>query len=73
MICGGVAAGTPREVIDRLYHTTAVALADPAVRKALTDLGVDIVGSSPAEFAAYIAREIPKWSAVVKAAGARLD
>src|SRR5436305_12079024 len=47
-------AGTPREVIDKLYHTTAVALEDPAVRKALGDLGVDIVGSSPKEFAAYI-------------------
>src|SRR4029077_2709531 len=66
-------AGTPRDVIDKLYHTTAVALADPAVRKALTDLGVEIIGSSPKEFAAYITAEIPKWSAVVKAAGARLD
>src|SRR2546421_3761017 len=66
-------AGTPREMIDKLYHTTAVALADPEVRKALGDLGVDIVGSSPREFAAYIKAEIPKWSAVVKAAGARLD
>jgi tripartite-type tricarboxylate transporter receptor subunit TctC len=66
-------AGTPRDVIDKLYHTTAVALADPAVRKALTDLGVEIAGSSPKEFAAYIQSEIPKWSAVVKAAGARLD
>src|SRR5256885_12260126 len=68
-----VPAGTPREVIDKLYHTTAVALDDPAVRKALGDLGVDIAGSSPKEFAAYIQAEIPKWSAVVKAAGARLD
>ena len=66
-------AGTPREVIDKLYYTTAVALDDPEVRKALGDLGVDIVGSSPKEFAAYIAAEIPKWSAVVKAAGARID
>ena len=66
-------AGTPRDVIDKLYHATAVALADPEVRKALGDLGVDIVGSSPKEFAAYIQAEIPKWRAVVKAAGARLD
>src|SRR5256714_3847022 len=66
-------AGTPREVIDRLYHATAMALDDPAMRKALGDLGVDIVGSSPKEFAGYIQIEIPKWNAVVKAAGARLD
>jgi tripartite-type tricarboxylate transporter receptor subunit TctC len=66
-------AGTPKEVIDKLYHATAVALRDPEVRKALTDLGVDLVGSSPQEFAAYISRETPKWSAVVKAAGARIE
>ena len=66
-------AGTPKDVIDALYHATATALNDPDTRKALGDLGVDIVGSSPKEFAAYIKAEIPKWSAVVKAAGARLD
>jgi tripartite-type tricarboxylate transporter receptor subunit TctC len=37
------------------------------------DLGVDIVGSTPKEFDAYIKAEIPKWAAVVKASGARLD
>jgi tripartite-type tricarboxylate transporter receptor subunit TctC len=66
-------AGTPKGVIDALYHATATALNDPDTRKALGDLGVDLVGSSPQEFAAYIKAEIPKWSAVVKAAGARLD
>lgn len=66
-------AGTPREIVDTLYHATATALDDPDVRRVLTDLGVDIANSSPAEFAAYIKAEIPKWSAVVKAAGARLD
>jgi tripartite-type tricarboxylate transporter receptor subunit TctC len=66
-------AATPRDVIEKLYHTCAVALADPQVRKGLSDLGVDVVGSSPKAFAAYIEAEIPKWSAVVKAAGARLD
>ena len=36
-------------------------------------LGVDIVGNTPEEFAAYIKAEIPKWTAIVKASGARLD
>jgi tripartite-type tricarboxylate transporter receptor subunit TctC len=66
-------AGTPPEIIAALHRATVAALNDPVTRKALGDLGVDIVGSSPAEFAAYIKAEIPKWSAVVKAAGARLD
>jgi tripartite-type tricarboxylate transporter receptor subunit TctC len=66
-------AGTPQEITAKLYRAAIAALADPETRKALGDLGVDIVGSSPAEFSAYIKSEIPKWSAVVKAAGARLD
>jgi tripartite-type tricarboxylate transporter receptor subunit TctC len=66
-------AGTSKEIIGTLHHATSLALNDAAVRKSLTDLGVDIIGGSPQEFAAYITAEIPKWNAVVKASGARLD
>jgi tripartite-type tricarboxylate transporter receptor subunit TctC len=66
-------AGTPKDIIDALNRATRAALADPEVRKALGDLGVDIAGSSPQEFAATIKSEIPKWRAVVTAAGAKLD
>src|SRR5262245_31261634 len=66
-------AATPNDVIETLHRATVAALHDPAVRKALGELGVDLAGSSPAEFAAYIEAEIPKWRAVVQAAGARLD
>ena len=66
-------AGASKDVIGALHYGTVTALNDPAVRKSLTDLGVDIVGNSPKEFDAYIKAEIPKWSAVVKASGARLE
>ena len=49
------------------------ALKDPVTRKALMDLGVDIVGNAPKEFETYIKSEIPKWTAVVKSSGARID
>jgi tripartite-type tricarboxylate transporter receptor subunit TctC len=68
-----VPAGTPQGVIDALNRATVAALNDPNVRKALGELGVDIAGTSPAEFAAYIKTEIPKWRAVVTAAGAKID
>jgi len=68
-----VPARTPRDVVVRLHQATVEALNDPAVRKSLIDLGVDIVGNSPEEFAAYIKAEIPKWTAIVKASGATLD
>jgi tripartite-type tricarboxylate transporter receptor subunit TctC len=66
-------AGTPKEVIDILNRATIEALKDPAVRKSLTDLGVDIAGTSPEEFAAYIKSEIPKWAAVIEASGAQVE
>ena len=64
---------TPKDVVATLHRATVAALADAAVRKALGDLGVDIVGNTPEEFTAYIKAEIPKWTAIVKASGATLD
>jgi tripartite-type tricarboxylate transporter receptor subunit TctC len=64
---------TPKEVVATLHRATVAALNDAAVKKQLGDLGVDIVGSTPEEFAAYIKSEIPKWTAIVKASGATLE
>ena len=66
-------AHTPKDVIVRLNGALGAALDDPGVRTSLADLGVDIIGGSPEDFAAYIHAEIPKWTAIVKASGARLD
>jgi tripartite-type tricarboxylate transporter receptor subunit TctC len=66
-------AGTSNEVIGTLHFAVATALNDPAVKKSLMDLGVDVIGSTPKEFDAYIKAEIPKWSAVIKASGAQLE
>ena len=66
-------AGTPPDVIETLHRATVAALKDVETRKHLVDLGVEIAGYSPEEFAAYIRREIPKWTAVVKVSGARLE
>jgi tripartite-type tricarboxylate transporter receptor subunit TctC len=64
---------TPRDIVARLHRATVEALNDEMVRKSLNDLGVDIVGNTPEEFAAYIKAEIPKWTAIVRASGAKLD
>ncbi len=66
-------AATPREVIGRLHAAGEATLKDAAVAKQLTDLGVDIIGGSPESFGKYIAEEIPKWTAVVKASGAKME
>lgn len=66
-------AGTPKDVIAALHQATAATVNDPGVRKALTDLGVDVVGGTPEELRAYLKSEIPKWAQVVKASGAKVD
>jgi tripartite-type tricarboxylate transporter receptor subunit TctC len=68
-----VPAGTPRDIVVTLNQTTNAALKSPDVQKSLADLGVDIIGGSSEEFGAYIKSEIPKWTAIVKASGAKLD
>jgi tripartite-type tricarboxylate transporter receptor subunit TctC len=66
-------AGTPPQIIAALHRAAIAALNDPEVSSSLKQLGVDIVGDTPEEFAAYIKAEIPKWAAVIKASGATLD
>jgi tripartite-type tricarboxylate transporter receptor subunit TctC len=66
-------ARTPREIVTTLNRALVATLDDPVVKKSLADLGVDIIGGTPEEFAAYIKSEIPKWTAIVKASGAKLD
>jgi tripartite-type tricarboxylate transporter receptor subunit TctC len=62
-------AGTPPAIIDKVHRETVRVLALPDVRKRLEELGLDVIGSSPAEFAALIAKEIPEWAKVIKEAG----
>ena len=61
--------GTPRMVIERLHQESvrAVRLQDTRDRFAVE--GLEPVGSTPDEFAAYIASEMSKWGKVIKAAG----
>ncbi len=66
-------ARTPKEIVATLNRALAATLDDPAVKKSLGDLGVDIIGGTPEDFAAYIKSEIPKWTAIIKASGAKLD
>jgi tripartite-type tricarboxylate transporter receptor subunit TctC len=66
-------AGTPPAIIDTLHGALVAALADPDVQQKLAALGVDIGPDSPGEFAAYIKAEIPKWAAIIKASGAKVE
>jgi tripartite-type tricarboxylate transporter receptor subunit TctC len=66
-------AGTPQVVIDKLHRETARVLAQGDVRRRMAELGVDLIGNTPAEFAAVIKAEIPQWAAVIKGAGIKAN
>jgi tripartite-type tricarboxylate transporter receptor subunit TctC len=66
-------ANTSKDVVAALHGAISGTLTDPQSRKALTDLGIDIVNSSPEQLRAYIRSEIPKWAEVVKASGATVN
>lgn len=66
-------AGTPPAVVKKILETTVNTLKAPDVHQRLLDGGYIPVGSTPAEFGAFIKSEMIKWAKVVKASGATLD
>ena len=68
-----VAAGTPREVVDRINSALNAALNDPAVRERLKNAGLEPVGGSPEQFTQLIQNESTKWAPIIQRSGARID
>lgn len=66
-------AKTPAALIARVHADILAALAVPALKSQLAVQGLEIVGSSPKEFAAHIRDDIARWTRVIRAAGIRLD
>jgi tripartite-type tricarboxylate transporter receptor subunit TctC len=66
-------AGTPPAIVERLHAEFTEALAAPDIREKMLDLGAEPVGSTPADFAAYIRSESGKYARLIKASGARAD
>jgi tripartite-type tricarboxylate transporter receptor subunit TctC len=61
-----VPKATPAEIVGKLNQEINAALADPNMKKRLTDLGVAVFAGSPADFGKFIADETEKWAKVVK-------
>ena len=66
-------ARTPAIIVGKLHLETVKALAQPDLRAKLADIGMEVIGNSPDEFAAVIKSEIPKWAKVIKDAGIKPD
>jgi tripartite-type tricarboxylate transporter receptor subunit TctC len=69
----GAPKGTPAEVVDRLNKEVNAALADPAVKTRMAEIGSEIFPGSPADFGKLIAEETEKWAKVIKFAGIKAD
>jgi tripartite-type tricarboxylate transporter receptor subunit TctC len=64
--------GTPKEVVARLNAAAVEALADPAIQKRFTELGLDVAPreqQTPEGLASFQKAEIEKWWPIIKAAG----
>jgi tripartite-type tricarboxylate transporter receptor subunit TctC len=68
-----VPAATPAPVVARLHDAAVHALANPALRKRLRELGAEPMGNQPEEFGKVIQKETLTWAALVKSTGTRLN
>jgi tripartite-type tricarboxylate transporter receptor subunit TctC len=66
-------AGTPREVIARLYTELDRAIHSADVREKLAQQGAEIREHTPESAAAFIQSEITKWAKVIRDSGAKVD
>jgi tripartite-type tricarboxylate transporter receptor subunit TctC len=65
--------GTPEPVATRLHQALSEVLQEAEVRQRLSDLGAQPMGTTPAEFAAFLQKEDAKWGEVVRKGAIVLD
>lgn len=69
-----VPAGTPVTIVNKLYEAVKIVLADPEIRqKIMNKLGGEVVGNTPAEFAAQIKSDTAKWARVIQRSNVTVD
>ncbi|MBA2963818.1 MULTISPECIES: Bug family tripartite tricarboxylate transporter substrate binding protein [Ramlibacter] len=68
-----VPAATPKAVVDRLNAEILKALQNPDLKAKLAGQGAEPLGSTPAEYGAYVKKEIARWATVVKASGVTIE
>jgi tripartite-type tricarboxylate transporter receptor subunit TctC len=68
-----VAAGTPPSVVQRLHQELSGILQSKEMRDDAVNLGSELGGERPEEFAAFVRSEIQKWGKVIKDAGIKIE
>jgi tripartite-type tricarboxylate transporter receptor subunit TctC len=65
--------GLPAEVKDQVHAAMMNALKDAELVKKLTDLGFEMVASSPQEFSAFLQTELTRWKQVIATGNITMD
>jgi len=68
-----VPARTPPEVINRLHAAVVEALKDPEVHDRLVRAGIEPVGNTPQEFAAFLQEQFARWDGLVRSNNIRVE
>jgi tripartite-type tricarboxylate transporter receptor subunit TctC len=68
-----VRAGTPAAIVSRLNQEVVNALRQPDVAERAASLGLELVGSTPEQFAALQRDEIAKWGGVIRTANIKVE
>jgi tripartite-type tricarboxylate transporter receptor subunit TctC len=66
-------AGVPQDLVARISADIVAVLKADDVRSRLTDQGMDVVGSTPEAFGAFLDREHARWSEVVKTVNVKIE
>ena len=66
-------AGTPAAVVAKINAAINAGLASPEIKASFAKFSAEAKTGSPQDFAAFIADEAPKWAALVKASGAKVE
>lgn len=65
--------GTSKDIVARLNSEITKAMKSPEMRDKLQQIGIEPIGSTPAELEAYGASEAVKWKKAVTLSGATVD
>lgn len=65
--------GTPAPIADKLHKAVVEVLNEDEVKRRFVDVGVQPVGSTPAEFADFLKKEDAKWAEVIRKGNIKLD
>jgi tripartite-type tricarboxylate transporter receptor subunit TctC len=68
--------GTPKDIVAKLSHAFAVAMADPQVRERIAGQGMEVppaAQQTPEGFAIYLKSEMEKWGAIIRESGIKVQ